>query len=173
MIDDELPVIQDSGEIGRQASIEGFANEHIVAGILMKKYKNVSLVALPLSPYDIIIVRKLDSGGEDITRAQVKTSKKSVSFTGGTRGGVDRTYKSDVKTYIQSPDTSDVVIGITQNESGAFDLYFIPTVLISIWGTKSKSIGVLKQLKNNYDFLENCKNHDYVITKAKELKLIP
>jgi hypothetical protein len=31
-------------DIGRQASIEGFANEHIAAGLLMKKYQNVSLV---------------------------------------------------------------------------------------------------------------------------------
>ncbi len=97
---------------GRQASIEGFANEHIVAGLLMKKYQNVSLVDLPLSPYDIIIVRKLETGGEDIIRAQVKTARTSVSFTGGTRGGVDREYKSGVKTYTQSPDISDVIIGL-------------------------------------------------------------
>ncbi len=45
-------------EIGRQASVEGFAYEHIAAGILMKKYQNVSLVDLPLSPYDLIIVLK-------------------------------------------------------------------------------------------------------------------
>ncbi len=45
-------------ERGRQTSVDGFAHEHIVAGILMKKYQNVSLVDLPLSPYDIIVVRK-------------------------------------------------------------------------------------------------------------------
>ncbi len=43
-------------DIGRQASIEGFAHEHIAVGLLMKRYQNVSLVDLPLSPYDIIIV---------------------------------------------------------------------------------------------------------------------
>lgn len=157
---------------GRQASIDGFAHEHIVAGLLMKKYQNVSLVDLPLSPYDIIIARKLESGIEDIIRAQVKTSKKSVNFTGGSRGGVDREYKSNVKTYIQSPDTSDIVIGINPLEDGSFDLYFIPTILISIWGTGSKGLGKIQSLKNNYDFLENCKNKDYIITKAKEYHLI-
>ena len=38
-------------ERGKQASVDGFAHEHIAAGILMKKYQNVSLVDLPLSPY--------------------------------------------------------------------------------------------------------------------------
>ena len=36
-------------ERGKQASVDGFAHEHIAAGILMKKYQNVSLVDLPLS----------------------------------------------------------------------------------------------------------------------------
>ena len=67
---------------GRQASINGFAHEHIVAGILMKKYQNVSLVDLPLSPYDLIIVKKTGKK-EEIIRAQVKTAKKSISFVGG------------------------------------------------------------------------------------------
>ena len=157
---------------GRQASIEGFANEHIVAGLLMKKYQNVSLVDLPLSPYDIIIVRKLASGHEDIIRAQVKTARKSVSFTGGTRGGVDRVYKSGVKTYTQSPQTSDVVIGLKPLPHGAFDMYFIPTVLIALWGTKSKSLGTIEPLKNNYFILENCKNKKLILKKCKEYGII-
>ncbi|HHT9106925.1 MAG TPA: hypothetical protein ACFYD7_13795 [Candidatus Wujingus californicus] len=157
---------------GRQASIEGFANEHIVAGLLMKKYQNVSLVDLPLSPYDIIIVRKLETGGEDIIRAQVKTARTSVSFTGGTRGGVDREYKSDVKTYTQSPEISDVIIGLKPLENGAFDMYFIPTILIAIWGTKSKGLGIIEPLKNNYYILENCKNKDLILNKCKEYGII-
>ena len=52
---------------GKQASIDGFAHEHIVVGILMKKFQNVSLVDLPLSSYDIIIARKIkDQENEDI-----------------------------------------------------------------------------------------------------------
>jgi hypothetical protein len=72
-------------ETGRRAAVEGFANEHIAVGILMKRYQNVSLVDLPLSHYDIIIAIKQDDGSEDIIPAQVKTVRKSVSFVGGTR----------------------------------------------------------------------------------------
>lgn len=158
-------------DIGRQASIEGFANEHIAAGLLMKKYQNVSLVDLPLSPYDIIIVRKLEDN-EDIIRAQVKTARTSVSFTGGTRGGVDREYKSGVKTYTQSPKTSDVVIALKSIDEKTFDMYFIPTLLIAVWGTKSKGLGTIEPLKNNYDFLDNCKDRNYITKKAKELGVI-
>lgn len=46
--------MSDTEKRGRQASVDGFAHEHIVVGILMKTYQNVSLVDLPLSPYDII-----------------------------------------------------------------------------------------------------------------------
>ncbi|MDI6801429.1 MAG: hypothetical protein QMD01_05175 [Thermodesulfovibrionales bacterium] len=159
-------------DTGRQASIEGFANEHIVAGLLMKKYQNVSLVDLPLSPYDIIIVRKLQAGGEDIIRAQVKTARTSVSFTGGTRGGVDREYKSGVKTYIQSPETSDVIIGLKPLPNDAFDMYFIPTILIEIWGTKSKGLGTIEPLKNNYYILENCKNKNLILQKCREYGIV-
>lgn len=157
---------------GRQASIEGFANEHIVAGLLMKKYQNVSLVDLPLSPYDIIIVRKLKDGSEDIIRAQVKTARTSVSFTGGTRGGVDREYKSGVKTYTQSPETSDVIIGLKPLANDAFDMYFVPTILIAIWGTKSKGLGTIEPLKNNYYILENCKNEELILKKCEEYGII-
>lgn len=79
--------MSDAEKRGKQASVEGFANEHIAAGILMKKYQNVSLVDLPLSPYDIIIVFKEEDGTENIIRAQVKTATKSISFVGGVRGG--------------------------------------------------------------------------------------
>ena len=76
------------GERGKWASIEGFANEKIVCGLLMKRYGNVSLVDLPLSPYDIILVRKIEEGKEDIIRLQVKTASDSLKFTGGERGWV-------------------------------------------------------------------------------------
>jgi len=137
----------DAENRGRQASIDGFAHEYIAAGILMKKYQNVSLVDLPLSTYDLIIVRKDEKGKEDVIRAQVKTAKKGISFTGGTRGGVDREYKSNVKTYIQSTVTSDVVIGLHPKDDKSYDLYFVPTVLIEILNQKSLSIKKFKNLK--------------------------
>lgn len=159
---------------GKQASIDGFAHEHIVVGMLMKKFQNVSLVNLPLSSYDIIIAREIEGEDkEDIIRVQVKTSRKSISFVGGTRGGVDREYKSGVKTYTQSPKTSDVVVGIQPNEeTDEYYLYFVPTILIVKWGTKSKSLGQIEVLRDNYDFLINCKKHDYILAKARGLKLI-
>ena len=159
-------------ERGRQASVDGFAHEHIAAGILMKRYQNVSLVDLPLSPYDIIIVRKTADDSEDIIRVQVKTAKQSVPFTGGGRGGVDREYKSDVKTYTQSTVTSDVVIGVHPVGDNAFELYFVPTVLIEELNQKSISINKIRDLKENYFILENCKNRKVIIDKCKEYGIL-
>lgn len=159
-------------KIGLQASVDGFAHEHIVVGILMKKYRNVSLVDLPLSPYDIIIVFKRDDGREIIIRAQVKTAKKSISFIGGSRGGVDRKYLSGVKVYKQSTKTSDIVIGLYPRERDAFDLYFIPSVLIENLSQKSISLGKVKALKNNYEILERCLDKDYILAKCKKFKIL-
>ena len=159
-------------ERGRQASVDGFAHEHIAAGILMKRYQNVSLVDLPLSPYDIIIVLKKADDSEDIIRAQIKTATRSVSFTGGGRGGVDREYKSNVKTYTQSTSTSDVVIGVHPMGDNAFELYFIPTILIEELNQKSISINKIKPLKENYSILENSKNRDIVIAECKKYGIL-
>jgi hypothetical protein len=159
-------------ERGRQASVDGFAHEHIAAGILMKRYQNVSLVDLPLSPYDIIIVRKTADDSEDIIRVQVKTAKQSLSFTGGGRGGVDREYKSDVKTYTQSTATSDVVIGVHPIGDNAFELYFVPTVLIEELNQKSISINKIADLKENYEILENRKNRKVIIDKCREYGIL-
>ncbi|HOE70226.1 MAG TPA: hypothetical protein PLE10_05800 [Brevefilum sp.] len=159
-----------SGIRGKQSAVTGFAHEHIAVGILMKKYGDVSLVNLPLSTYDLIIVRE-KNGFDDFIRAQVKTATKRVSFTGGSRGGIDRTYFSDVKTYRQSPDTSDVIIGVHPNGT-SFDLFFIPTILIEILDQDSISINRINPLKNNYDMLENCKDKGYVLTKAIEFNIV-
>lgn len=110
---------------------------------------------------------------EDIVKAQVKTAKDTVSFTGGTRGGVDRTYKSGVKTYRQSTITSDVVIGLRQLDIDSFELYIVPTILVEVLGQGSISISKIIGLKNNYEMLEQCKNKDFVISKARDLKIIP
>ena len=162
----------DSEERGRQASIDGFANEKIVCGLLMKRYGNVSMVDLPLSPYDIILVNKLPDGSENIIRIQSKTASKSVSFTGGGRGGVDRIYKSGVKTYVQSPELSDCIVGI-HFEDGEPVLYFVPTLLIAELGSKSISLNKIKLLRNNYEMLEKCKDRDFVLEKAKRYGILP
>ena len=165
--------MSDEDEIrGRQASIEGFANEKIVCGFLMKKYGNVSLVDLPLSPYDIILVIKQKGSPEKIIRIQSKTAPKSVPFTGGGRGGKDRKYKSGIKTYVQSPELSDCIVGV-HCEGTDIALYFVPTFLIPELKTKSISINKIKPLKNNYEMLEKCKDRDFVIEKAKEYGILP
>ncbi len=158
-------------ERGRQASVDGFAHEHIVVGILMKKYQNVSLVDLPLSTYDVIIVQKKNNV-EDIIRAQVKTAKQSISFTGGARGGVDRLYKSGVKKYRQSTTTSDIVIGIHPIDDKTYELYFVPTILIEELNQDSISINKVRDLKENYEILENCKDRPWIIAKCVEYGIL-
>lgn len=160
-----------SEEGGRQSAVEGFAAEHIVAGILMKKYQNVSLVDLPLSKFDLIIVLK-GYNKEDFIRAQVKTAPKSVKFTGGIRGGVDREYKSGIKEFVHSTLTSDVIIGLKHINKECFELYFVPTILVEHLNQKSISIKKIQDLKNNYEILENCKDEGFVISKCKKYKII-
>ena len=130
------------------------------------------MVDLPLSPYDIIIVLKESGGKESIIRTQVKTAKKSISFTGGTRGGIDRKYLSGVKEYTQSTITSDVLIGLHPRYEDSFDLYFVPTILIEQLKQKSISLNKIKYLKNNYEILENCRNKDLVLQKCKGYKIL-
>ncbi|MFN3307618.1 MAG: hypothetical protein ACK44E_00280 [Anaerolineales bacterium] len=154
-------------ETGKEAAVTGFANEHIAVGLLMKRYQNVSLVDLPLSTYDIIIVRRALDGSEDILRAQVRTADKTLSFIGGQRGGIDRQYKSDVKKYRQSTQTADVVIGIHENEDGSYSLYFMPTCLIEAINQNSISLQKIEYLRDNYQMLERCKDHAWVLSEAK------
>lgn len=160
-------------ESGKRAAVEGFANEHIAVGLLMKRYQNVSLVDLPLSTYDIVIARKLSDGSEDIIRAQVKTARHSIGFTGGERGGVDRTYRSGVKRYRQHTRTADVIIGVHENEDGTFVLYFVPTCLVEVLNQNSISIRKIDFLKENYDILERCKDRNYVISECQRAGIIP
>jgi hypothetical protein len=113
----------------------------------------------------------MEDGSEDIIRIQSKTAGKSISFTGGGRGGVDRTYKSGVKTYVQTPKHSDCIVGIHFTDDKP-ELYFVPTLLISELGTKSISLRKVREFKNNYEILEKCKCKDFVLEKAKDYGII-
>ena len=157
---------------GKQASVDGFAHEHIAAAILMKKYHHVSLMDVPLSSYDMLIDLRDTGDHGAIIRAQVKTARKQISFTGGSRGGVDREYITDVKTYTHSTETSDVVIGVHPADDNAYELYFVPTILIENLGQKSISINKVRDLKDNYFILENCKNEEIVIDKCQEYGIL-
>jgi len=165
-------------ERGRRAAVEGFANEHIAVGILMKRYQNVSLVDLPLSRYDIIIALKKDGEQEDIIRAQVKTVRnvrrkdevvKQIVFKGGTRAGADRIYKSNIKEYRIDTTMADLVIGIDEDDSGRYTLYFVPTCLIEALNQDSIAISRIEMLQENYEILENCKNREYVLDRCKSI----
>ena len=106
-----------------------------------------------------------------IIRAQVKTAKQSISFTGA-RGGVDRLYKSGVKKYRQSTTTSDIVIGIHPIDDKTYELYFVPTILIEELNQDSISINKVRDLKENYEILENCKDRPWIIAKCVEYGIL-
>jgi hypothetical protein len=156
----------------REAAVTGFANEHIAVGLLMKRYQNVSLVDLPLSTYDIVIARKMEDGSEDIILAQVKTARKSIGFTGGERGGVDRFYRSGVKRYRRNTRTADAIIGVHENEDGTYSLYLVPTCLIEELGQESISLRKIDFLKQNYEILERCKDRHFVLSQEGCQKLL-
>lgn len=147
---------------GKQAAVDGTANEYLVQAALMKRYHNTSKNDNPGGSYDLIIPVKDQEGIEHFIRAQVKTSRTSVNFKSGSRGGIDREYISDEKVYRHSTKTADVIIGIKINNN-SFDLYFVPTILIELLPHDSISLNKIKDLKNNYDMLENCTNKEYVI----------
>ncbi len=88
------------------------------------------------------------------------------------RGGIDRKYKSDVKTFVHTTLTSDVVIGLNQTGEDSFELYFVPTILIEELNQKSISIRKIQALRNNYEILENCKNKNFVVSKCKKYGII-
>jgi len=149
---------------GMIASVKGFANENRLLGALLERGYNASRVDLPHSPYDIVV----EQAEVVMLRVQVKTvgPTGTVSFTGGTRGGVDREYKSGVKSYTQSTKTSDVVVGvqsIKDNGEKKIDFYFIPTIFIEIIDQKSVSINKIQQAKNNWEILKRCKDIDFVV----------
>lgn len=157
----------DRAEIGRQASIKGFANESRLLAALLERGFNASMVDLPLSTYDIVVELNRD----DMIRVQVKTLKgNSVPFTGGGRAGVDRTYKSSVKEYTHSTKTCDVVVGVRSTRDNGdvnVNFYFVPTIYIEHIKQKSKAVGMIPFCKNNWSILERCKDRDFVIDKFK------
>ena len=148
---------------GKLASATGFANESRFLGALLARGYNASKVDLPHSTYDIVV----ELGVKDIIRVQVKTvgGGRSVSFTGGVRGGADRTYRSDVKSYRQSTETSDIVVGVDAHDVAGgdrIDFYFIPTIYIEHIGQGSLSINRIPKAKNNWKLLENCGKQEFV-----------
>lgn len=152
-----MPSIFDLDVTGRISklggNILGDAHEHIVTGVLMRLGFDVSVSNVMGTPYDLLITCYEDGVGsrEHIIKAQVKTCGKSIRFIGGVRGGIDREYKSGVKEYKYTEEHNDLVIGVNKD---TLDLYLIPTRFLKYFG-KSKSIGQLGFLKNNWNILLN------------------
>lgn len=154
-------------QAGKQASIAGIANEHIVLGILLPYFPDAMLSSHQQSSHDMII----PSGGNFI-RAQIKTANKSVSFSGGRRGGIDRTYvkgKNNPKSYTYSTEDTDVVIGIRPSEIGKYDLFFMPSKVIEMLGQQSIANSKVSFTKNNFDYLIKCKDIKFCEAMHKKL----
>ena len=148
---------------GKLASAKGFANELRLLAALLERGYNASRVDLPHSTYDIVV----EQNNSEIVRVQVKTvgPSGSISFTGGIRGGIDREYKSSVKSYVQDTTTSDIVVGvkaIKDNGEKQIDFYFIPTLYIEKISQKSISINKVLCSKNDWGILGKCKSVDFV-----------
>ena len=142
---------------GKLASAKGFANESRLLAALLERGYNASKVDLPHSTYDLIV----EKSKHDTIRIQVKTisKNKAISFKGGVRGGKDRSYKSDVKSYIQSTETSDIVIGVESHRNNGdteINFYFIPTLYIEQIQQSSLSINKILYVKNDWNILMEC-----------------
>jgi len=132
----------------------GDAHEHIVLGILIRLGLEVGKVDVSSTPYDLIIrpYKNPKTKSSSFIRAQIKTVKTSLSFSGGSRGGIDREYKSNVKTYTYSSKDTDIVIGIDRS---TLDLYVVPIKIVEKCNQKSLAASKLKIFLNNWDIFLN------------------
>lgn len=135
-------------------NILGEAHENFVTAILMRLGFDVAKVNLRAAPFDILITAYKNGleSEEVLLKAQVKTCKGSMPFTGGGRGGIDRKYISGVKTYMYSEKHHDLLIGVNRR---TLDVYLLPTRFIQHFKTRSKSLKQLAFLKNNWEILLN------------------
>lgn len=149
---------------GRFAAIMGDAHEFLVVGILLRLGLDVGKIDVSSGPYDMFVYgfKTFDYENDSVTeknhddrvfiRAQIKTVNGTLSMGGGSRGGKDRSYKSDVKTYRYTPEHNDVVIAVDKN---SLDFYVLPTAVAFSSFKKSISTNKLKFFKNNYNILFN------------------
>ncbi len=153
----------DRAEKGKLDSVKGFANESRLLAALLERGYNASRVDLPHSTYDIVV----EIATRDVIRIQVKTvsPSKSISFTSGGRGGVDRTYKSGVKTYVHNTETCDIIVGVeslASNGDREINFYFVPTLFIEKLGQQSITIRKIPQTKNNWEILRRCREMRFI-----------
>ena len=152
---------------GKVSGIIGKSNELITLGLLLPHFPNAMLSSHELSSHDIII-----PWSNDYYRTQVKTANPSISFVGGTRGGVDRNYdpsKNISKKYRYSTKDTDLIIGIKKCDFGIFELYFVPSIFLNWTKKQSMSTNKLEFTKNNFLFVENCKDENFIKKKFSRL----
>lgn len=146
----------------------GEAHQYLVTGLLMRLGFLVSVITVRGGTFDLIIPAyenfTQDREKVALVRAQVRTIKQSLRFTGGVRAGVDRIYLPEVKGYKYTPRHNDLIIGVDQS---ILDLYLVPTRYIERWGN-SVSKSKLQPLKNNWQILLNW-NDDFLAQLGSEL----
>jgi hypothetical protein len=151
------------------ASRLGDAHQLIVAGILMRLGFHVSISLIKGEPFDMVVFAYRRPKGEQVPlRCQVKTSEagRSIHFTAGTRGGVDRVYRRpSPKEYKYTTQHNDLIIGVDKE---TLDLYLIPTRFVEKWKEKSKTLSKLEPLRNNWGILLNW-NDEYLSELEKKL----
>ena len=147
----------------------GDAHEHLVLGILMRLGLDVGLVDVSKTPYDLIV--KLPKGNKtnpDFLRVQVKTVQKSLPLGAGSRGGIDREYKSSAKEYKYTTEHNDVMIGVKRD---TLDLYVFPTQFATNLG-KSVALSKIEIFKNNWDIFVNWQEKNYLDNLRKKFDIL-
>jgi len=144
--------------MSKKAALVGTANQYITLGMLLPEFPETMLCSHDQSAQDMFIA--------DISpiRIQIKTASKSIKFTGGTRGGVDRTYDKTTnqsKEYKYSTKDTDLIIGVHENARGKYELYFVPSIVIDKLDQKGISINKVAFTKNDYDVIRNCKDEQF------------
>jgi hypothetical protein len=143
----------------------GDAHELFVRSILMRLGFEVGKVDLSSGPYDLILAAYVEPGKEKkFLRAQIKTVVGSLSLIAGSRGGIDREYKSGVKTYKYSEKDTDLILGVDRAD---LDIYVFPVRFAPKYGD-SVGKGKIEICKNNWDILLNW-NDRYLSEIEKQL----
>ncbi len=144
----------------------GDAHELFVKAILMRLGFEVGSLDLSSGPYDIFVTAFIDfkKNQTKVLKVQVKTISGNLSLSAGSRGGIDRKYKSSVKEYSYTEKDTDLIIGV---DTETLDLYFLPGRCFDIFG-KSISKTKIKICKNNWDILLNW-NDKYLNSFKKKL----
>lgn len=149
----------------KSGNILGDAHELFVRAIFMRLGVPVGGVDFSASPYDIFVTAKTSNTTYKILRAQIKTIVKSLTLKAGSRGGIDREYKSSAKTYKYTEDDIDLLIGV---DKFTLDLYLFPAISLSKYGG-SVSKNKIVACKNNWEILQNW-NLPYLHALKSEFK---